>query len=352
MTRYEATVVFITVLVVLSGAGMFGVGLALGNEKLLSHEDAPAPSLFGLLPVEQHTGVLPPKRKTLDAFPDAGATWRDRFPRIETVPVGSFVAYYFNTEDSTKWKTLKLHPAASVDLNFAWAFDTVLGKESGIGIARSSESVQSESFGAYWIGSFTIPTETKLDLHVTQSWAHTRVILDGREVYNKENQDVGEPILLLLSAGTHTMEVEYTNNWHTTSISVNLLDGAFAPLSQDEIARRLPAGAEQWTAAVYESGAQDKRIVLKSAPGAQGPVVLNLSSYDSVNWDLSGMNTPIAAVVVSGFSSGSRVLQVPTGVAVYYSTASWHENSNYEDRAHYGFATGYAPRELVFPTTK
>lgn len=351
MTKYEISILSATGAVLLVGASMFGAGVVFGGGKLLSHEEAPPPFMLGMMPVEQYPKKpLPPQRMNVSTFPDAGVTWRNRFPNIEPVPMGSFAAYYLNTENSSSWTTLKRHTSASVDMNFAWAFDVGLGKEAGTGSGASASRVASEDFGAYWIGSFTLPSEQKLDLHVTQSWAHTRVIIDGKEVYNKDNQDVGAAVPLLISAGTHTMEVEYTNNWHTTSISVSLLDAALAPKSQTEISKLLPAGAPQWTASVYESASQDKSIKLKSVLGAEkGPIVLNLSSYDSVNWDISGMGVPVSVIVISGFARGSRVLNVPPGTSVYYSSESGYGNSNYDEQARYGFVTNYAARELTFP---
>ncbi|MES2931599.1 MAG: hypothetical protein V4682_02770 [Patescibacteria group bacterium] len=247
--------------------------------------------------------------KTLAEFPDAGITWKNKFA-LGTIPTGSFRATYFNTTKPTS--LTKQETVASIDVNFPWYYDTATGSDTAY---SSATTIRSEDFGGYWIGKFVNEKDTEMTLNVTQSWSETRVIIDGKLAYRGGDNT---SLKFMVPKGSHTMEVEYVNNWHTTGFSVSL---AAAGGSTKPLTGTLKLGShvkDVWYAGVYESSAFDKTIALKAGSYTQTPKALFLSSYDTVKWDLSALSSfPIETIVISSYSPGSRVVNGPAAAQVH-----------------------------------
>lgn len=253
--------------------------------------------------------VTATQAKTLAGFPDAGATWKSKFA-LGTVPTNTFHAVYFNTTKPTG--PTKQETVTSIDVNFPWYYDTATGSDTAYGGATT---IRSEDFGGYWIGKFVNEKDTEMTLDISQSWSETRVIIDGKLVYKGGSNSSST---FTVPKGTHTIEVEYVNNWHTTGFSVSL---TATGSTSKPLTGNLKLGAnvkDVWFAGVYESGAFDKTIALKSSIYTQTPKALFLSSYDTVKWDLGAIQTlPIETIVISSYSPGSRVVNAPAGAMVH-----------------------------------
>lgn len=250
-----------------------------------------------------------PSLKLLADFPDAGATWKSKFA-LAAAPAGSFRAVYFNTTKPTS--PTRQETVSSIDVNFPWYYDTATGKDTAYG---SATTIRSEDFGGYWTGKFVTEKEQEMVLNVTQSWAETRVILDGKVIYKGGSNT---STALIVPKGTHTLEVEYVNNRHTTGFSVSLTATASAAKPVTGSLKLGPDVKDIWYAGVYESAAFDKTITLTSSVQTQTPKALFLTSYDTVKWDLAAVRAlPIKTIVVSSFSPGSRVVNAPSGATVH-----------------------------------
>jgi hypothetical protein len=240
--------------------------------------------------------------KRLAAFPDAGPTWKDKFVKGADIPENKFRVYYFNSQNPTV--VVKADVVNSVDVNYNYT--------DGPGF-----TINSQDFGAYWIGRFATPVQQKMDLTIDLSWSEARVIIDGKEVY-KKNSDGSEH--LVMPAGTHTMEVEFVNNWHTTTFSVSLTPAN--ELTTDADFRKavyVPSIQNVWFAGVYESSSFDNSIKLIPKAPITAPTVLFLDSYSAVHWDLSALSSAsVTAIVVSSYAPGSKVIAAPPLARVFH----------------------------------
>lgn len=301
MSRHELIIGGTVLGVVVVGACLLGLAVAINGPEFLQKDSASR-----LMPVRHNFPARESESLTprnLDSFEKADATWKEQYAQNIVPPLGKFQAYYFNTDRPEMVVHSQL--VDSVDLNFAW--------DEGPGF-----TIASENLGAYWIGQVTYTEAQNIELAVSQSWSEARVIIDGRVVYESE-RDSGW-VALIMPAGSHVVEVEYANNWHTTSFSVSLLPMReyVSEVALQEALQALSFDAA-WYAGVYESSAADHSVMLSAPHASPTPKVLFLSSYDSVKWDLPSMpDLALRAIVVGSYSPGSSVLNAPADVPVYY----------------------------------
>jgi hypothetical protein len=165
--------------------------------------------------------------------------------------------------------------------------------------------IDSQAFGAYWVGQLHFDTPGRRQVAVSLSWAKARIFIDGEQVRN--GSDSGE-FTHYFSAGAHLLEVEYVNNWHTVEFKVTVEDPIVRrPLG--DIGRRLRssrAGPEVYYVGLYESGREDTSVDVQ-LPRTGKPATLWLDSYEAIDWNVSAPDG-LAAVVIASYSPGSRVL--------------------------------------------
>jgi len=256
-------------------------------------------SLVGSIerPVRTESSAVSAREKTLPGrtastkeYPQVRSTWGDRLNPTRREPMGRFAAYYLRSGEPPE--LIATDTVDEVSINYAWS---------------EFHGIKSEDFEGYWVGRFRFDEETPVYLTVDQSWSQTRVIVDRRLIY-EGGSDARVPFVF--SPGTHTVEVEYANNWHTTGMSVNFVE-AEEPLTRDELRVRLRALAPENSvvqfAGVYESGAQDNVVVLTLAP-SRVPVILALNSHSAVRWVIKNPNrVDLRAIAYGTFSPGSRI---------------------------------------------
>jgi uncharacterized protein YecT (DUF1311 family) len=223
-------------------------------------------------------------------YPAVSQTWGDRLNPNGKIPIGRFAAFYLRSGNPPT--LVATDTVDEVSLNYPWA---------------DFHGIKSEDFEGYWVGRFRYAKETLAYIAVDQSWSRTRVIVDRKLVYEGGSN---ARVPYTFSAGMHTIEVEYINNWHTTGISVALTQ-AVEPIGPGELRNQLRALAPENTAvylaAAYESGARDNVIKLKLAPSPV-PIVLLLSSYSAVRWDISNPHkVDLRAIVYGSYAPGSRI---------------------------------------------
>lgn len=104
--------------------------------------------------------------------------------------------------------------------------------------------------------------------------------------------------------GRHKIEVWFVNNWHTTSLLVDFKDEPKFYKQSEVVAKLKGQKFDIWLAAAYESGTQDNKIKV-TLDKSQKPLVVMLSSYRAVRWDVSNPhgNKILAALVYNPISS-------------------------------------------------
>lgn len=129
------------------------------------------------------------------------------------------------------------------------------------------------------------------------SRANLRIAIDGEQIYDSENAR-NKAVTHKFSKGRHKIEVWFVNNWHTTDILVDFKDEVKF-YEQSKIAEKLKGqNFDIWLAAVYGSSAQDSKINV-TLEKTQKPLVVILSSYSAVRWEVSNPhNNKILAVLV------------------------------------------------------
>ncbi|UZE95438.1 hypothetical protein [Alkalimarinus alittae] len=229
--------------------------------------------------------------KVIDDFPQANRTWGDKFNPNNDIPSKGFRAYYFDTSEPTQVIAREL--VDGVKINY---------------IYNKFQNIRSQDFGAYWVGTVKLDKSETKQIAISQSWAKTRLIIDGRIVYEGGSD---KEILLTLAEGNHLVEVEYVNNWHTTEFSVSFIDQV-EKLTPAEIEQRLKSNLlgdyEIYYAGLYESDKKDLSVVLNMEKTSK-QIVLFLGSYSSIQWHISNpFDVDIRAVVYGSYSPGTTVV--------------------------------------------
>jgi hypothetical protein len=243
------------------------------------------------------------------------ASWGEYLNPGGSAPLGSFRVFYINTQRPHEVVASETVP--DVSINYSWA---------------EFHDIKSEDFGAYWVGRIDYKAPAARIIEVSQSWAHSRISVDRKVVY-EGGQDARVPFTF--SKGRHLIEVEFINNWHTTAFHAGF-EAESMPLSRAEVASRLEAGGVAGAPAhfvgVYESSARDMSVTLGLQP-TDAPVVLVLSSYDSVNWVVEpGAAASVKAVVFSSLKPGSAVHGVDRRKTLVLPAAGWIEGFRVEQR--------------------
>lgn len=238
--------------------------------------------------------------KELREHPSAGKTWRTQFFPNGTPPLNAFKVFYFNTTQPTK--TIATAQVDAIDINYAWS--------EGPGF-----TIVSEDFGGYWIGDFVLSKDEEMTLNVSQSWAETRVILDGHLIY-KGSDNIS--VNIQVPKGRHTLEIEHINNWHTVGFSASLRITSYVPKAITASEVNKINHKEVWYAGVSESGATNNIVRLISKTSNKKPKILFLSSYAPVKWDASSLkNTGIIGIIYNSYEPGAEVINVPQDIPVY-----------------------------------
>jgi hypothetical protein len=225
------------------------------------------------------------KIKELSDFPKANTTWGEKLNPSRKVPEKGFYAYYINT--NTPSKIVKKEAVNDVSINYSY---------------DKFHKINSKNFGGYWVGYINLLGDETKTIAINQSWAKTRLIIDGFVVYEGGSNN---ELLLNLKKGRHLIEVEYVNNWHTTEFSLTFFD-EIEKLSLNVIQNRLAekdlGEYEIYTAGVYESSNKDLSVTLNIEKTPK-PVVLFLSSYSPVKWNISNPHkTTIKAIIYSSYA--------------------------------------------------
>lgn len=215
-------------------------------------------------------------------------SWANRLNPSGKVPKQGFKAVYFDRKNLSRPPITET--VDSIAIKYAWAH---------------FHQIDSSNFAGYWVGQLNFREATLKQITVSQSRANSRILIDGDVVFEGgESKSFDHEF----SRGSHIVEVEYINNWHTTEFKVTIGD-AVGDSSPKEVLSYLRDNTSKNVGlnyvGIYESGSSDTHVNL-SVPRSGKPLVLWLSSYEAVDWNISASDR-VEAVVMSSYAPGSRL---------------------------------------------
>ena len=248
---------------------------------------------------------LKPKKEAIEfvksgGFKRAKSTWGD-FLKPD-IPKNRFRVFYLDR--SKKDKVVATNTVDSVSIHYSW---------------DKFHNINSKNFSAYWVGEFEFNETKKMQINIAQSWAKTRVIIDGYIVYEGENSSVSIPFEF--KKGTHKIEVEYINNWHTTNFSLSITPFVkvydFKEL-KEALKRFDGVDFELWSVGIYESRNSNNSITL-NLKESKKPIILVLGSYETVKWIIKNpYKDKILAVIVGRSRTISQIRGDIDGAKVFH----------------------------------
>ena len=216
------------------------------------------------------------------------SNWGKRLNPTGAVPNRGFKAIYFNR--TTPGKVVFQENVESIAIKYAWA---------------DFHRIDSPQFGGYWVGKLNFANPTTKQISVSQSWAKSRILIDGEIVFDGANDS--KAFAHLFGAGDHVIEVEYINNWHTTEFKVTVQDSPVKLENgqvSDYLSRKARKDSDLYYVGIYESSAKDTSVLV-TVPRTGRPAVLWLASYEAVDWNIQSPDQ--VTVIVSSYAPGSRV---------------------------------------------
>lgn len=225
-------------------------------------------------------------------------SWKSHLHGDAEIPQGKFKAYYFDQTQKPVRATSEI--VEQVSIQGAW----------------QTKGIESRNFAAYWIGQFDFQQHTKKQFYFDISWSKVRLIIDGQLVPLQ-----GEKAEYNFSAGSHVIEVEYVNGWHTVGFSMKMADSNSFH-SEGDIADFFKTlddrDYEIHFVGVYESKNSDGSIDVMVADRGK-PVVLWLSSYDGIKWNILNKDDVfILGIVAASHSRAVTLDNQPEGVPFFY----------------------------------
>lgn len=206
--------------------------------------------------------------------------WASEITTGKQIPTGKFLAFYLNKDDSKN--VVFSETVENINLNFAY---------------DEFHKIPSEKFIAYWVGNFDFKQDVQQMILTDFSWANLRISVDGEQIFDSENAG-SKALMHKFNKGRHKIEVWFVNNWHTTSLLVDFKDEPKFYKQSEVVAKLKGQKFDIWLAVVYESGTQDNKIRV-TLDKSQKPLVVMLSSYRAVRWEMSNPHgNKILAVLV------------------------------------------------------
>ena len=228
----------------------------------------------------------------LHDFPVAATTWNETYRLNSTVPYRGYQVFYMHADNPSK--VIEKGQVGVVAKKYSWS---------------DFKDIPSEKFMAYWTGSLNVPESGFYQVLISKSHSKARVLIDKYIVID-DNKGSDETQKVYIPAGNHVVEVEYSNGWHTTDVAL-----AISPMSTvkqpqnpnqflSAIKQRYPDVVALYAGA-YEA---DNHAIALDIPTISKPVVLYLSSYEAIKWQINNPgNANIVGVVYGSYEQGSQV---------------------------------------------
>lgn len=230
----------------------------------------------------------------------AKSTWGKYLNPENAIPTNKFKAFYIDTNHPKKLIASEI--VDKVAVNYPW---------------KDFHNIDAKDFGGYWVGNFVFKEAKDQELSISQSWARTRIIIDGMVVYEGGSN---KQFTHKFTKGIHKIEVEYVNNWHTVGFMLTIKDKeklfSIGEI-QKELLKKSSKNSVIVFAGAYESKRKDQSITVKVAKN-KNPIVMVLNSYDAVRWIIQNpYKVKIEAIVFSGHKPGIEVVGDIASIPVY-----------------------------------
>ncbi len=222
----------------------------------------------------------------LNKFPVTRKTWGDFLNPSRKIDDSHFTVYYTDSDDVKK--IVKKQQVSSMSLNRG-------GGEEFLGIPL-------KNLNAYWIGIMRIQQSGFYNISLEKEQSVGRVIVDRRVVVaagTRDNDEMSQNVFI--PKGEHIIEVEYSNtHWASVNVNVSIksLSSLKKPQQPEEFLTEIKEeykNIKALYAGVYEPKTKSTVVEI---PKITTPIVLYLSSYKSINWQLyNPHHTEIVAVV-------------------------------------------------------
>jgi len=201
---------------------------------------------------------------------------------IPVISISRFLARYYDGSSLVKQEMVD-RPA----INYAWS--DFLG-------------INSYDFAANWTGTVTINGSSPrlLNINFDISWAVVSLKVDG--------QAASSPIIF--TPGTHTIEIDFANNWHTTSFNASFTYRPQYTLASAEPLIRPLVSPE--TKIVYVGAYESSHLyneIAVSLGNSSAPVFVFVSSYSAATWKIvNPYNVEIKGIAVASYGPRSIVI--------------------------------------------
>lgn len=234
------------------------------------------------------------------------ARWKERLIKSDReIPSGQFRAFYLDDSDLS-------------DPIYEEVVDRM-----GISYFNYDDEnvfeIDPETLAAYWIGELSFSEEVEKEINISQSWSEVRLIIDDEIVYHGKDEQI---IPFTFSRGSHVVEVEFLNDWHTTDVSVTI-DDPLNELNGDQVRSELDqllvdqSEVEVWYVGVYGVDSLHRDVEVKLSETSK-PIVLLLSSHSNVYWNIDSNDQDLAAVIYSSYEPGTQLLGLSSEIPTYY----------------------------------
>ena len=228
----------------------------------------------------------------LHNFPLASNTWNDTYQLNHGIPHRGYQVFYMHADNPSK--VIEREHITGVAKKYSWS---------------DFKNIPSEKFMAYWVGSLSVPESGFYQVLISKSHSEVRVLID-KHIIIEDNKGGDDMQKVYIPAGNHIVEVEYRNGWHTTDVAMDIspMENVKQPEDPNQILstikQRYPDVVALY-AGVYEA---DNQAVVLDIPAISKPVILYLSSYEAIKWQINNTrNTNIVGVVYVSSHKGSQV---------------------------------------------
>ena len=187
--------------------------------------------------------------------------------------------------------------------------------EIGVNTAENIFGIPPNYFGARWVGMFEFLEPTEKIIRIDKSWSSVNLKIDGQPVAQGD---------YLFTRGRHKIECDFSNNWHTVDVLVNIIDPVKEKTGQDltnDLGAIINKNTKTYYVGIYESNTDDHSVLIElNKTDGNEEVILFLSSYGAVNWKIKNDNkVKLKSVVYNSYKDGSTVEVLDSSTVKCYS---------------------------------
>lgn len=214
--------------------------------------------------------------------------WAKEITADAQIPQDKFLAFYLNKDEPKK-------------VVFSENVDRISVNYKG----NSFHEIPSPNLMAYWVGEFNFDADVEKMVLGDYGWSTLVIAVDGTDVLGGTSSNQKRPLTYKFSKGKHKIEAWFLNDAHSSELFVDFKDVEPFYRQKDAVAK-IPADKDYdlWLGAIYESAQMNNRVKLNLAKSDK-PIVLLLSSYRAVEWEISNpqKNEILAVLIYNPISS-------------------------------------------------